>query len=90
MDLDVNGKVITGSWVESTDPTGYYRGAVYTGALQLLEEAADRLGGKWVGFGKETEVNVGAWSLTRVDEHVDSEAVVRWNREPDSPSRSSE
>lgn len=82
MDLDVNGKVITGTWAESTDPAGYYRGAVYTGALQLVEEAAERLGGKWVGFGKEAEVNTGAWSLTRVDEHVDSRAVGRWNREP--------
>lgn len=84
MDLDVNGKVITGTWAEQTDPTGYYRGAVYTGAIQFVEDVADHLGGKWVGFGKESEVNVGAWSLTRVDEHVDPEAVEQWNREPEA------
>lgn len=82
MDLDVNGKVITGTWAESTNPSGYYRGAVYTGALQLLEQAADHLSGMWVGFGKETEVNTGAWSLSRVDEHVGPEAVEQWNRVP--------
>jgi len=82
MDLDVNGKVITGTWAESTDPAGYYRGAVYTGALQLVEESAELLTGKWVGFGKESDVNVGTWSLSQVDEHVDAEAVERWNRDP--------
>ena len=33
-----------------------------------------------MGFGKEDEVNTGAWSLTLVDEHVDTEALERWNR----------
>jgi transcriptional regulator with XRE-family HTH domain len=82
MDLSVNGKVATGTWTERTQADGYYRGAVYTGALQLLQdEDEQRLSGKWVGFGKEPEeVNTGAWSLTLVDEHVDAEAVERWNR----------
>lgn len=81
MDLNVNGKVLTGTWAEQTDPTGYYRGSVYTGALQFLEESPERLTGKWVGFGKESEINVGAWVLALVDERVDPEAVERWNRE---------
>jgi transcriptional regulator with XRE-family HTH domain len=85
MDLDINGKVATGTWAERTQETGYYRGAVYTGALQLLQsEDGRRLAGRWVGFGKEPEeVNTGAWSLTLVDEHVDAEAVERWDREPE-------
>ena len=83
MDLGVNGQVITGTWTEQTQEGGYYRGAVYTGAIQLLQESAERLSGKWVGFGKEDEVNTGAWSLTLVDEHVDTEAVERWNRTPE-------
>jgi hypothetical protein len=80
MDLGVNGQVITGTWTEQTKADGYYRGSVYTGAIQLLQESAERLTGKWVGFGKESEVNTGAWSLTLVDEHVDAEAVEQWNR----------
>lgn len=82
MDLDVNGKVATGTWAEQTQADGYYRGAVYTGAIQLLErEDGRQMTGAWVGFGKEPEeVNTGAWSLTLVDEYVDAEAVERWNR----------
>lgn len=85
MDLSVNGKVATGTWAEQTQADGYYRGAVYTGAIQLLQgEDERRLAGAWVGFGKEPEeVNTGAWSLTLVDEHVDAEAVERWNRAPE-------
>jgi transcriptional regulator with XRE-family HTH domain len=84
MDLGVNGQVITGTWTERTQEGGYYRGAVYTGAIQMLQESAEHLSGKWVGFGKESEVNTGPWSLTLVDEHVDADAVERWNRAPET------
>lgn len=84
MDLSANGQVVTGTWAEETERGGYYRGAVYTGALQLLEEDdGRRYAGMWVGFGKESEVNTGPWSLVLVDEHVDAEAVERWNRIPE-------
>lgn len=85
MDLSVNGLVVTGTWTEQTQGDGYYRSAVYHGALQMLQdEDGKRLSGKWVGFGKEGEVNDGPWSLTLVDEHVDQEAVERWNRVPEA------
>ncbi len=83
MDLGVNGQVITGTWAERTQEGGYYRGAVYTGAIQLLQESPERLAGKWVGFGKESEVNTGPWSLALVDESVDADAYERWNRVPE-------
>ena len=38
MDLTVDGNVMTGTWVEQTAPKGYYRGARYHGAIQLLAE----------------------------------------------------
>jgi transcriptional regulator with XRE-family HTH domain len=81
MDLSVNGQVVTGVWTEQTQADGYYRGAVYHGAIQLLQEpTGHRMSGKWVGFGRELEVNTGAWSLTLVDDRVDADAVERWNR----------
>ena len=84
MDLSVNGRVVTGTWTEQTQGDGYYRGAVYHGALQMLQDEDGRLlAGKWVGFGKDGEVNDGPWSLTLVDERVDTEAVERWNRVPE-------
>lgn len=42
LDLTVDGSVITGTWVEQTEPAGYYRGARYHGAIQLLAEPTGR------------------------------------------------
>jgi hypothetical protein len=85
VDLSVNGRVVTGTWTEQTQGGGYYRGAVYHGALQMLQDEGGRLlAGKWVGFGKDGEVNDGPWSLTLVDERVDTEAAERWNRVPEA------
>lgn len=86
MDLSVNGRVLTGTWAEQTQPDGRYRGAVYTGAIQLIEDENPdprRFAGKWAGFGKDGETNTGPWSLTLVDEHVSEQAVALWNREPE-------
>jgi len=86
MDLSVNGRVLTGTWAEQTRRDGPYRGAVYTGAIQLIRDEnpeARRFAGQWVGFGKDGETNVGPWSLTLVEAHVNEEAVGRWNRDPE-------
>lgn len=67
MDLTLNGQVITGTWSEQTDPDGYYRGSVYHGAIQmLLDPTGHRMTGKWVGFGRDYDVNTGPWSLELV------------------------
>ena len=85
MDLSANGRILTGTWAEQTRGDGRYRGAVYTGAIQLIEDdnpVPRRFAGTWAGFGKDGEMNTVPWSLTRVDEHVSEQAVERWNREP--------
>ena len=54
MDLSGNGRILTGTWAEQTRGDGPYRGAVYTGAIQLsVDETPDprRFAGKWAGFG---------------------------------------
>jgi transcriptional regulator with XRE-family HTH domain len=67
MDLSVDANVLTGTWVEDTDKTGYYRGKRYVGALQLIADASgSRLSGKWLGHGKENDVNTGPWRLDYV------------------------
>lgn len=84
MDMAVNGHVVTGTWTEQTDPAGYYRGAVYHGAVQLLlDPTGHRMAGEWVGFGREMTVNHGTWSLTLVDGDVSAEALGQWNRMPE-------
>jgi transcriptional regulator with XRE-family HTH domain len=84
MELSTNGQVITGTWTEQTTAEGYYHGAVYHGAIQMLQEPTGRrLAGKWVGFGRELEVNSGPWTLTLIDDHVDAAAIERWNHTPE-------
>jgi hypothetical protein len=83
MDLTVDGNVITGTWVEQTSPTGYYRGARYHGAIQMLAEPTGRrLVGKWVGFGREMDVNTGPWELVFQDASTNQATLARYNRRP--------
>ncbi|MFF0151375.1 XRE family transcriptional regulator [Micromonospora sp. NPDC005203] len=84
MDLTVDGAVVTGTWVEQTDPAGYYRGARYHGAIQLLgEPTGRRMAGKWVGFGKDMDVNTGPWELTFQAASTSKATLDRYNTSPD-------
>lgn len=81
MDLTVNGQVVTGTWTEQTDPDGHYGGSTYHGAIQMLIGAtADRMSGRWVGYGRDFDVNTGAWSLKLVANSAGREAMERFNK----------
>ncbi|TYB38934.1 XRE family transcriptional regulator [Micromonospora sp. AP08] len=88
LDLSVDGSVVTGTWVEQTDPAGYYRGARYHGAIQLLAEPTGRrMAGKWVGFGKDMDINTGPWELIFQDASTSKATLDRYNTPAaDSPS----
>jgi len=76
--LTVDGSVVTGIWVEQTADDGYYRGARYHGAIQLLvEPTGRRIAGKWVGFGKEMGINTGPWELIFQDASTDKATLDR-------------
>jgi len=65
LSLSVSGLATTGTWEERTSPTGYYKGAIYRGAIQmLLSPTLTEMTGKWLGFGKNFAINNGDWSLT--------------------------
>lgn len=67
LDCSVADSVATGTWTERTSPTGYYKGAVYRDAIQLLiDPTGTRMTGRWLGFDKESNINTGDWELTRV------------------------
>jgi hypothetical protein len=84
MDLTVDGSVVTGTWVEQTDERGHYRGARYHGAIQLLAEPTGRrMVGKWVGFGKEMEINTGPWELVFQDASTNKATLDSYNRRPE-------
>jgi transcriptional regulator with XRE-family HTH domain len=63
--LSVDGMFATGTWQERTSPTGYYKGAIYRGAIQLLvAPSLTTMTGKWIGFGKQFTINNGDWEFT--------------------------
>jgi len=71
LDLAVDRLVATGAWKERTSPTGYYKGAVYHGAIQLVIDPMGRsMRGKWLGFGRDFKINIGDWELTLMDRSV--------------------
>ncbi|MEU1600061.1 helix-turn-helix transcriptional regulator [Streptomyces sp. NPDC005708] len=84
MDLTVDGSVITGTWTEQTAEDSYYRGARYHGAIQMLAEPTGRrIAGKWVGFGKEMDVNTGPWELIFQESSTNKAALDKYNRRPE-------
>lgn len=83
MDLTVDGNVVTGAWVEQTAKDGYYRGARYHGAIQMLiEPTGTRMAGKWVGFGKDMDINSGPWELSLQDASTNQAALAKYSRIP--------
>lgn len=65
IELVVDKLVATGTWHETTSPTGYYRGATYHGTLQLvIDPSGRRMRGMWLGFGRDFTINSGEWVLT--------------------------
>jgi len=81
MTLVADGQVVTGTWQERTDPDGYYAGALYHGAIQMLvDPTGRRMSGKWLGFGRAMEINSGPWDLTWRDGSTSRAAIDRWCR----------
>ncbi|MGH3949005.1 MAG: hypothetical protein ACRDSE_07765, partial [Pseudonocardiaceae bacterium] len=75
LDLVVNGSTGTGTWSERTSPTGYYRGSVYHGALQLVMDPMGKtMAGKWVGFDREFNIDSDVWELNWVREDTGKSA----------------
>ncbi|WP_329279879.1 helix-turn-helix domain-containing protein [Streptomyces sp. NBC_00691] len=84
LDLTIDRSVVTGSWTEQTAADGYYQGARYHGAIQMLvEPTGRRMAGKWVGFGKDFDVNTGPWELRLVDTSTSKATLRSYGRAPD-------
>jgi hypothetical protein len=81
MEMTVNGQVVTGTWTEETNPGGYYQGSVYHGAIQLLMDPTERrMEGKWVGFGRNWDLNTGPWALELVSADTSKDVIAQYNR----------
>ncbi|EST24992.1 hypothetical protein M877_23470 [Streptomyces niveus NCIMB 11891] len=67
-----------------TAADGYYNGARYHGAIQLLvEPTGRRMAGKWVGFGQDFDVNTGPWELRPVDRSTSKATLERYSLPPE-------
>lgn len=83
MDLTVDGVTVTGTWTEQTAKDGYYKGARYHGAIQLLvDPTGRRLEGMWVGFGKDFSMNTGPWSLSFRTSNRSRQSLAQFHRPP--------
>lgn len=84
IDASLSGRILTGTWAEETDPSGYYQGAVYHGALQMTGSAdGDAFDGAWVGFGKQPgEFNTDSWSLKLLARGASQEQINAYSRAP--------
>ena len=61
-----------------------YQGAVYHGAIQLLLEPTGRkMTGKWVGFGRDFDLNTGPWTLELVTGTVTEETLKEYSKPAD-------
>ncbi|QDN64432.1 XRE family transcriptional regulator [Streptomyces sp. S1D4-14] len=88
MDLTVDGVTVTGAWTEQTAKDGYYKGARYHGAIQLLvDPTGRRLEGMWVGFGKDFSMNTGPWSLSFRTANRSRQSLAQFHRPPASDER---
>ena len=84
LSLTVDGFTITGTWVEHTSPTGYYKGAIYRGAIQLLASpSGGQLIGKWIGFGKNFTINTGDWEFVLESRSASDDDIARYSMRDD-------
>lgn len=75
IELNVDAAVATGTWRERTSLTGYYRGVVYHGTLQMVvDQPRRRMRGMWLGFGRDFTINSGQWELDWCQDDVSKAA----------------
>lgn len=72
--LTIDGDLATGTWFETSSPTGTFEGALYSGAGQLLiDEGNQHMEGQWAGMGFDHTINkkriyAGGWKLSRAED----------------------
>jgi hypothetical protein len=75
--LSIDNELATGNWEENTSPHGAFKGAIYSGAVQLLVDSHKRyMEGQWVGIGhdydlKRARIDTGGWEMKRIDKVPD-------------------
>jgi len=71
--LSTDDNIATGTWHETTSPSGDFGGAMYSGAGQMvIHEDEQLMEGQWAGVGYDRKQNksyvyTGRWKLSRVE-----------------------
>ncbi|MFI7896448.1 helix-turn-helix domain-containing protein [Streptomyces sp. CACIS-1.16CA] len=52
-------------------------------SLGLIEPTGRRMAGKWVGFGKDFDVNSGPWELRLLDRSTERASIERYSASPE-------
>lgn len=69
--LTLDGRILTGTWYEQTEPTGHYKGVTYYGPLQLvMDEDGNAMRGQWLGVDEHMKMQGGEQTITRVSEKL--------------------
>lgn len=69
--LTLDGRILTGTWHESTSPIGDYSGEERYGAIQLiLSDDGNVMRGKWVGFNRKMYVQTDDWEIVRTNKEA--------------------
>lgn len=69
--LKIEDGIATGSWHETTSPTGSFKGAMYSGYGQLIVNIeTNSMEGKWAGAGYDRKLKMmriydGIWTMNR-------------------------
>ncbi|MGW6936107.1 helix-turn-helix domain-containing protein [Lentzea sp. NPDC054927] len=80
LDLMTDSAVATGTWRETTSPTGYYRGAVYHGTMQMVvDPSGRRMHGMWLGFSRKFSINSGRWELEWCESDISKDAQLAYD-----------
>jgi len=73
--LHLDENIASGTWHETTSPTGSFKGAMYSGSGQLvINPATGNMEGKWAGAGydhklKTMRIYSGNWEITRAKDN---------------------
>ena len=70
--LKIENRLATGSWHETTEVGGRYKGMTYSGAGQMLvSKDGNEMSGQWAGVGvdraaNEPKIYTGTWEMKRL------------------------
>lgn len=68
--LTIDGRILTGTWYETTAADGHYKGVTYCGPLQMImDEDGNAMRGMWVSADDDMKLQYGQQTVVRVEKN---------------------